>query len=73
MTSRLCRGTFGSVDIHVPKYLGDLVESITGAVFLDSGKNLDITWQVLRKVLEPLVTPDDYPIHPTRVLFERCG
>ena len=26
--------------------LGDLVEALTGAIFLDTGQDLDATWQV---------------------------
>uniref|UniRef100_A0A8R1ICW0 RNase III domain-containing protein n=1 Tax=Caenorhabditis japonica TaxID=281687 RepID=A0A8R1ICW0_CAEJA len=32
-------------DIEVPKALGDIFESVAGAIYLDSGRNLDTTWQ----------------------------
>ena len=34
--------------IEVPKVLGDLLESILGAVFLDSGHSLSTVWKVFR-------------------------
>lgn len=36
-------------DIEVPKALGDIFESIAGAVFLDSGCQLDKVWAVFYK------------------------
>ena len=34
--------------VEVPKVLGDLLESILGAVFLDSGHSLSTVWKVFR-------------------------
>ena len=34
--------------VKVPKVLGDLLESILGAVFLDSGHSLSTVWKVFR-------------------------
>ena len=36
-------------DIEVPKAMGDIFESIAGAVFLDSGCSLDVVWDVFYK------------------------
>ena len=33
-------------DIEVPKVLGDIYESVAGAIYLDSGMNLNTVWQV---------------------------
>lgn len=33
-------------DIEVPKALGDIFESIAGAVYLDSGMSMDAVWRV---------------------------
>jgi len=33
-------------DIEVPKALGDVFESVAGAIFLDSGMSLDVVWRV---------------------------
>ena len=35
-----------SEDIEVPKVLGDIYESVAGAIYLDSGMNLNTVWQV---------------------------
>lgn len=32
--------------VDVPKLLGDLFESIAAAIYLDSGKNLQLVWNV---------------------------
>lgn len=33
-------------DVEVPKALGDVFESVAGAIFLDSNMSLDVVWQV---------------------------
>ena len=39
--------TFGcNIESPPPKVLGDVVEAPVGAVLVDSGCNLDATWQV---------------------------
>eukprot|EP00884_Botryococcus_braunii_P004671 jgi/Botrbrau1/14204/Bobra.0291s0009.1 len=55
---------------NAPKVMGDLVEALVGAVFLDLNADVDATWEVIRSLLEPLVTPDTCPIHPVRMLLE---
>lgn len=37
---------FGQGFAAAPKALGDLFESITGAIFIDSGGDLDVLWRV---------------------------
>lgn len=37
--------------VDVPKVLGDIFESLIGAVFFDSGKNLQITWKVIYSLM----------------------
>lgn len=54
------------------KVLGDLVESIAGAVFIDSKLNLDEVWKVLKPILSPIVTPDKLELPPSRELIELC-
>ena len=34
-------------DVEPPKVLGDLLESLAGAVFMDSGMNLQAVWDTL--------------------------
>lgn len=38
--------SFGLGDCKAPKVLGDIVESIAGSVFLDSGRNTSVVWRV---------------------------
>lgn len=38
--------SFGLGDCKAPKVLGDIVESIAGAIFLDSGCNTANVWKV---------------------------
>jgi len=41
-------------DTEVPKVLGDMMESILGAVFLDSGHDLTTVWRVFRQLCPKL-------------------
>lgn len=38
--------SFGLGDCKAPKVLGDIIESIAGAIFLDSGRNTAVVWKV---------------------------
>ncbi|KAK4394559.1 Endoribonuclease Dicer1, partial [Sesamum angolense] len=64
--------SFGLGDCKAPKVLGDIVESIAGAIFLDSGCNTAAVWKVFQPLLNPMVTPETLPMHPVRELQERC-
>ena len=35
-----------SEDVEVPKVLGDIYESVAGAIYLDAGMSLETVWQV---------------------------
>lgn len=59
-------------DIKGPKVLGDLVESIAGAVLIDSKLSLDEVWKVFKPILSPIVTPDKLELPPSRELTELC-
>lgn len=39
-------------DVDTPKALGDIFESLAGAVFLDSGMSLDTTWGVFYRLMK---------------------
>ncbi|KAI8537058.1 hypothetical protein RHMOL_Rhmol10G0304900 [Rhododendron molle] len=64
--------SFGLGDCKAPKVLGDIFESIAGAIFLDSGRDTTVVWQVFQPLLHPMVTPETLPMHPVRELQERC-
>ncbi|KAL3684813.1 hypothetical protein R1sor_002835 [Riccia sorocarpa] len=55
-----------------PKVLGDLVESIAGAVLVDSGFDLETVWKIMKPLLSPIVTPETLTLHPVRRLQELC-
>lgn len=37
--------------MEVPKALGDVFESVAGAIFLDSGMSLDAVWRVYYRMM----------------------
>ena len=59
-------------DIEVPKALGDVFESIAGAIFLDSGGSLDAVWAVYYPMMRGAI--DQFtavvPKSPIRELLE---
>lgn len=55
-----------------PKALGDLVESITGAILLDTKLNLVQVWRIVEPLLSPIVTPHKLELPPLRELMEFC-
>ncbi|XP_047176207.1 endoribonuclease Dicer homolog 2-like [Vigna umbellata] len=63
--------TFGyESETSFPKVLGDIIESLAGAILVDSGYNKEVVWESIRPLLEPLVTPDTLKLHPIRELQE---
>lgn len=59
-------------NVDVPKVLGDLFESIMGAIFLDSGMDLLTVWRVIHKIMwrEFDSFSKDIPKNPIRMLHE---
>lgn len=59
-------------DVEVPKALGDLFESVAGAIFLDSGMSLDAVWNVYEKIMRPEIEKfsNSVPKSPIRELLE---
>ena len=51
--------------IEAPKVLGDIFESVAGAIFLDSGMDLTKTWGVYYRMMKPYI--GKLAIAPTRV------
>ncbi|XP_062207830.1 endoribonuclease Dicer homolog 3a isoform X2 [Phragmites australis] len=56
-----------------PKVLGDIVESIAGAILIDTKLDLDIVWGVFKPLLSPIVTPESLELPPFRELLEWCA
>ena len=42
-------------ELDPPKALGDVVEALAGAVFLDSGMDLSAVWKVFEPFFEPFI------------------
>lgn len=61
--------------VDVPKALGDIFEAIIGAVFLDSGSNLEITWKIIYDLMVNEINEfmRDVPIQVVRRLEEWPG
>ncbi|XP_020256312.1 endoribonuclease Dicer homolog 3b-like isoform X2 [Asparagus officinalis] len=56
-----------------PKVLGDILESIAGAILIDTDIDLDKVWGVFEPLLSPVVTPDKLELPPLRELLELCS
>ncbi|CAG9855440.1 unnamed protein product [Phyllotreta striolata] len=59
-------------DVEVPKALGDVFESVAGAVFLDSGMSLDAVWKVYYRMMKIEIEQfsNKVPKSPIRELLE---
>ncbi|BBH06838.1 dicer-like 2 [Prunus dulcis] len=65
--------TFGwESETSFPKVLGDVIESLAGAIFVDSGYDKKIVFQSISPLIQPLVTPETMRLHPVRELNEHC-
>nr|AJA90772.1 Dicer-like 3 [Ginkgo biloba] len=58
--------------IKGPKVLGDLIESIAGAILVDSRFDLEQVWEIMKPILSPIVTPETLDLHPLREVCELC-
>lgn len=66
-------GHYAFPSVKCPKALGDLVESIAGAVLIDTRLNLDEVWRIFKPLLSPIVTPEKLELPPFRELNELCS
>ncbi|XP_052107136.1 endoribonuclease Dicer-like isoform X2 [Mytilus californianus] len=60
------------VELEVPKALGDIFESLAGAIYLDSGMSLDTVWRVYYRIMKPQIEKylKSIPKSPVRELLE---
>ncbi|KAG1358569.1 putative Endoribonuclease Dicer [Cocos nucifera] len=58
---------------RAPKVLGDIVESIAGAILIDTKLDLNKVWKIFEPLLSPIVTPDNLELPPLRELSELCS
>nr|XP_023904971.1 mannosyl-oligosaccharide glucosidase GCS1-like [Quercus suber] len=66
-------GAYFDFGNHTEKALVDMVESIAGAILLDTKLNLNEVWRIYKPLLSPIVTPDKLELHPFRKLNELCA
>lgn len=45
---------------------------MAGAILVDSGYDMEIVFQCLRPLLDPMITLDSLTLHPVRELTELC-
>ncbi|KAL6272752.1 hypothetical protein ACE6H2_023444 [Prunus campanulata] len=65
--------TFGwESETYFSEVLGDIIESLAGAIFVDSEYDKDIVFQSIRPLLEPLVTPETMPVNPVSEFNCHC-
>ena len=59
-------------ELEVPKVLGDIFESVAGAIFLDSNKSLETVWKVYYTLMKPYIEKytEKVPKSPIRELLE---
>lgn len=59
-------------DVEVPKALGDIFESVAGAIFLDSGLSLDAVWRVYYRMMRNSIDvySNNVPKSPIREILE---
>ena len=60
------------VIFQVPKALGDIFESVAGAIYLDCGMKLDPVWAVFYRMMRPEIEAyiANVPKSPIRELLE---
>ena len=58
--------------MEVPKALGDIFESVAGAIFLDSGLSLDSVWRVYYRMMRSSIDlySNNVPKSPIREILE---
>ncbi|KAK7397423.1 hypothetical protein VNO78_18594 [Psophocarpus tetragonolobus] len=71
---KLClESTFGwELETYFCEVVADVIESIAGAIFVDSGCKKEVVWESIRPLLEPLVTPETARRHPISELQQVC-
>ena len=59
-------------DVEVPKALGDVFESVAGAIYLDSSRSLDAVWKVYYRMMQSEIEQfsNRVPKSPIRELLE---
>ncbi|CAB4316895.1 unnamed protein product [Prunus armeniaca] len=65
--------TFGwESETSFSEVLADIIESLAGAIFVDSEYDKNAVFQSIRPLLEPLVSPETMPLNPVREFHDYC-
>ncbi|XP_057788683.1 endoribonuclease Dicer homolog 2-like isoform X1 [Salvia miltiorrhiza] len=59
-------------EMTLPKVLGDVIESLAGAIYVDSGHDKETVFRCMKPLLDPLVTLETLRLHPKRELNQLC-
>ena len=60
--------------VEVPKVLGDVLESLIGAIYLDSGHDLETVWGIFRRLFPHLDNViKNPPMNPKKELMEKIS
>ncbi|KAJ9538299.1 hypothetical protein OSB04_031032 [Centaurea solstitialis] len=59
--------------IYTPKELTDVMEALIGAICRDNDSNMKATWEVVSRLLQPLVTMETLAEHPKTKFISECG
>ncbi|XP_027105517.1 endoribonuclease Dicer homolog 2-like isoform X1 [Coffea arabica] len=65
--------TFGWGSGPVIKLLADIIKSLAGAIYVDSGYDKEVVFRSIKPLLEPLPTPETLKLQPVRELEELCA
>lgn len=57
-------------DIEVPKAMGDIFESLAGAIYMDSRMSLETVWQVYYPMMRPLIGKHIYSLVSVFCIFQ---
>ncbi|CAL2272011.1 unnamed protein product [Prunus armeniaca] len=65
--------TFGwEFETYFSEVLADIIESLAGAIFVDSEYDKNAVFQSIRPLLEPLVSPETMPLNPVKEFHDYC-
>ncbi|XP_014235184.1 endoribonuclease Dcr-1 [Trichogramma pretiosum] len=72
ISEECCFNSEEAEDIEVPKALGDVFESVAGAIYLDSNMSLDAVWGVYYEIMKGEIDrfSESVPKSPIRELLE---
>ncbi|KAF3332637.1 ribonuclease 3-like protein 3 isoform X1 [Carex littledalei] len=58
--------------LDAPKVLADIIESLLGAVYVDTNKCYETVWKIFIRLSQPFITMETLGQHPVTELHELC-